>query len=176
MNLALRVEHQNSLRPEQAPIFYDLCKNIIDDAYHEAGYFDGPNSELGELSDYASTTAAKVIERWANPAEKIQAYVAYIAQEPIGFILFAEKRIGASIKIYIAEFGVAERSRGVGAILIKKVLNHYSVGTEFCAVTRVFNQRAKSFYLKNGANHMSAFEVEALGYDPGVYCGFKLNK
>ena len=90
-----------------------------------------------------------------------------------GFINFVGKTVRNKPVVYIPQASVLHRGEGVGRRLMECVLTHYSAGTEFYILTRVFNTEAKVLYKDRlGFAEISDDEVTELGYDER-YCGFK---
>jgi hypothetical protein len=114
------------------------------------------------LPEYADAAAARVISEWRDPAENMQAYIAYATHENQektvqGFILFAEKTLDAQPCIYLAQVAVLNRRHGIGYRLLKCVVNRYAIGTKF--------------YLKFGFQAMPPEQIPSFGYGE-QYCGF----
>jgi ribosomal protein S18 acetylase RimI-like enzyme len=175
---------------------YGLYRNTVYDSYkqkedlaqdiknYKKQYIE-PNDSFFSSSDlykdplyhYSVMASTDAISTWANPAEKMQSYVAYKTVEGkkkhLGIVQFCVMEVEGKPIVYIAQAGVASRGQGIGRMLMECVLTHFPAGTEFYICTRVFNTEAKALYHQAlkfepiSKDQLSLFNLNER------YCGFK---
>ncbi len=153
----------------------DLAEDIRTKKYEFNSRLNGIYQE--PLYHYSIAASLGATQEWQNSAKKIQCYVAYEEKggekHRIGFVHFNEKQIQGKRVVYIAQAGVKCRGKGIGRHLMETILSHYSPGTEFYILTRVFNSEAKNLYEKRlSFTPIREAEIKELGYD-SRYCGYK---
>lgn len=129
------------------------------------------------LYQYSVNTALNAIKQWSTLNENMQCYIAYENKNarniPVGFVHFQEKMLDGKSVVYIAQAGVLQRGNSIGYRLMQCVLTHFSIGTEFFVLTRIFNTNAKALYSqKLKFTPIINTQVKKLGYDE-KYCGFQ---
>jgi len=157
---------------------YRKAPNLAEDIKHypqtdvETGLMEKEPLYQDPIYRYAVAGAFSDIKEWRNSTT-----LCYLASEKnghlAGFVLFYKIFVNEKPVVYISQAAVENPGKGVGRRLMQCVLCHYPAGTEFYALTRVFNTQAITLYQKRlGFGDIMPEEVTQLGYDQR-YCGFK---
>jgi ribosomal protein S18 acetylase RimI-like enzyme len=175
---------------------YGLYRNTVYDSYKQkadlaqdiksykkqyiepnSSFFSSTELYTDPLYHYSVMASTDAISTWANPAEKMQSYVAYQTvdgkKKRFGMVQFCEMEVAGKPVVYIAQAGVASRGQGVGRMLMECVLTHYPAGTEFYICTRIFNTEAKTLYNQALKFEPISKDQLALFKLDERYCGFK---